>query len=125
MIEDTTNFANSYFFWNLVLDESGLSRWNWRQNSLLTVDRKTETVHHNHEFYAMKHLSATVLPGAQRIAVQNGPLLKTVAFRNPDGSRVLIILNDTEQAISAVLGAPGSAVQFDLPALSMITLTLR
>jgi len=34
LIEDTANFASSYFFWNLVLDESGLSRWNWRQNSL-------------------------------------------------------------------------------------------
>lgn len=125
LIEDTANFANSYFFWNLVLDESGLSRWNWRQNSLLTVDRKTETVIYNPEFYAMKHFSATVLPGAQRIAVQGGPLQKVVAFQNLDGSRVLIILNDTDRAISAVLDADGTPVRLDLPALSMNTFTLR
>ena len=125
MIEDTANFANSYFFWNLVLDESGLSRWNWRQNSLLTVDRKTETVHYNHEFYAMKHFSATVLPGARRIAVQSGPLPKCVAFQNPDGSRVLIILNDTDRTISAVLDASGMPMRLDLPAQSMNTFTLR
>jgi len=125
MIEDTANFANSYFFWNLVLDESGLSRWNWRQNSLLTVDRKTETVHYNHEFYAMKHFSATVLPGARRIAVQSGPLPKCVAFQNPDGSRVLIVLNDTDRTISAVLDASGMPMRLDLPAQSMNTFTLR
>lgn len=125
MIEDTANFANSYFFWNLVLDESGLSRWNWRQNSLLTVDRKTETVHYNHEFYAMKHFSATVHPGARRIAIHNDPFQKAVAFLNPDGSRVLIILNDTDRELSAVLDASGMPVRLAIPAQSMNTFTIR
>jgi glucosylceramidase len=124
LIEDTANFANSYFFWNLVLDESGLSRWNWRQNSLLTVDRKTETVIYNPEFYSMKHFSATVLPGARRIAVHGGPLQKVVAFQNPDGTRVLIILNDTDRDVSVVLDADGTPVRFAVPALSMNTVTL-
>ena len=96
IIENTSRFASSYFFWNMVLDESGLSRWNWRQNSLLTVDRKSETVNYNPEFYAMKHFSATVLPGARRIAVSGGPFKSVVAFQNPDGSKVLIFANDNE-----------------------------
>jgi len=125
LIEDTANFANSYFFWNLVLDESGLSRWNWRQNSLLTVDRKTETVIYNPEFYSMKHFSATVLPGARRIAVQGGPLQKSVAFQNPDGSRVLLILNDVDRTVSVVLDADGTPVRLAVPAQSMNTLLLR
>ncbi len=125
IIEDTANFANSYFFWNLVLDESGLSRWNWRQNSLLTVDRKTETVIYNPEFYAMKHFSAAVQPGARRIAVHGGSLQRVVAFQNPDGSRVLIVLNDTDRPTSAVLDADGAPAQLDLPAQSMNTLVLR
>ncbi len=125
LIEDTAHFANSYFFWNMVLDESGLSRWNWRQNSLLTVDRKTETVRYNPEFFAMKHFSASVLPGAQRIAVSGGPLKDVVAFQNPDGSRVLIIGNATGRDISAILDAGGMPVRLNVPAQSMNTLTLR
>jgi glucosylceramidase len=125
LIEDTTHFANSYFFWNIVLDESGLSRWNWRQNSLLTVDRKTETVRYNPEFYAMKHFSAFVLPGAQRIAVSGGPFKDVVAFQNPDGSRVLIIGNATDQEISTTLDADGTPVRLKIPAQSMNTLMLR
>lgn len=125
IIGSTKHFANSYFFWNMVLDESGLSRWNWKQNSLLTVDRKAETVNYNSEFYAMKHVSATVLPGARRIAVSGGPFEKMAAFQNPDGGKVLLIANDTDKAVSATLEAGGSQVKLDVPAMSMNTVMMR
>lgn len=125
IIENTSHFAGSYFFWNMALDESGLSRWNWRQNSLLTIDRKAETVNYNSEFYSMKHVSTTVLPGAQRIAVSGGPFKKTVAFQNRDGSKVLLILNDTDQVVSATLDTGATPVRLDVPAKSMNTVVLR
>jgi len=124
IVEDTSHFAGSYFFWNLVLDESGLSRWNWKQNSLLTVDRKTETVSYNSEFYAMKHFSATVLPGARRIAVSGGPFEAVVAFANPDGSKVLAFANDTAQTVSATVAVGATALRLDVPAQSMNTVIL-
>ena len=86
IVEDTSNFAGSYFFWNTVLDDRETSSWGWRQNSLLTVDRSTKQVRYNPEFYAMKHFSASVLPGARRIAVSGGPFPQIVAFANPNGS---------------------------------------
>jgi glucosylceramidase len=125
IIENTSNFANSYFFWNLVLDESGLSRWNWRQNSLLTVDRKTEQVIYNPEFYALKHFSATVIPGARRIAVSGGPFKAVVAFRNPDGSKVLAFSNNTDQTVSATVQAGAASLRLDVPANSMNTIVLH
>jgi glucosylceramidase len=125
LIEDTADFANSYFFWNLVLDESGLSRWNWRQNSLLTVDRRSETVIYNPDFYAMKHFSAKVLPGAHRIGTSGGSLKPMVAFQNPDGSRVLVIANNTDHSVPSTLNADGTLVRLELPAQSMNTITLR
>jgi glucosylceramidase len=125
IVENTSNSANSYFFWNMVLDESGLSRWNWRQNSLLTVDRKTETVKYNSEFYAMKHFSATVLPGARRIAVSGGPFKDVVAFQNLDGSKVLAFANKADQVVSATLQAGAASLRMDVPAQSMNTVVLR
>jgi glucosylceramidase len=109
----------------MVLDESGLSRWNWRQNSLLTVDRKSQTVKYNSEFYAMKHFSATVLPGARRIAVSGGPFKEVVAFQNPDGSKVLAFVNKTDQPVSAALAVEATSLRLDVPAQSMNTIVLR
>lgn len=83
LIEDTGDFANSDFFWNIVFDESCLSRWNWRQNSLLTAERKTETATYNPEFYSMKDFSATVVPGAHRIAVNCDHSKRPSRFRTP------------------------------------------
>jgi len=125
IVENTSHFANSYFFWNMVLDESGLSRWNWRQNSLLTVDRKSQTVKYNSEYYAMKHFSATVLPGARRIAVSGGPFKEMVAFENPDGSKVLAFANDTAQTVSATVAVGATSLRIDVPAQSMNTVILR
>jgi glucosylceramidase len=125
IIENTSNFASSYFFWNMVLDESGLSRWNWRQNSLLTVDRKTETVKYNSEFYAMKHFSATVQPGARRIAVSGGPFKDVVAFQNPDGSKVLAFANGGDQTTSATVQVGETACQLDVPPKSINTVILH
>lgn len=125
IVANTSNSASSYFFWNMVLDESGLSRWNWRQNSLLTVDRKTETVTYNSEFYAMKHFSATVKPGARRIAVSGGPFADVVAFQNPDGSKVLAFANVADQAVAVTVQVGETPVQLDVPAKSINTVMLR
>lgn len=125
IVENTSHFANSYFFWNMVLDESGLSRWNWRQNSLLTVDRKSQTVKYNSEFYAMKHFSAMVMPGARRIAVSGGPFKDMVAFQNPDGSKVLAFANGGDQTVSAAVQVGETPVQLDVPAKSINTVVIR
>jgi glucosylceramidase len=124
IIDDTNHFAGSYFFWNMILNESGRSTWNWRQNSLLTVDRKSGTVTRNPEYYAMSHFSANVPPGAKRIAVTGGPFKNVVAFLTPAGSKVLLFLNDTPQPISATLQSGLSTIALPVPARSMNTLII-
>src|SRR4030042_2256456 len=61
------NGANSYMYWNMVLDETGKSHWGWKQNSLITVNSLTSEVTLNPEYYLLRHLSYFVLPGARRI----------------------------------------------------------
>jgi len=123
IIEDTRNYAGGYFFWNMVLNETGRSTWNWRQNSLITVDRTAHKVIYNPEFYALKQVSAAVSPGAKRVAVSGGPFKYTVAFLNPAGSEVLVFENDAARPVTAEIEAAGARWRVEAPARSMNTVT--
>ncbi len=61
------NGISAYMYWNMVLDETGKSRWGWKQNSLITVDTKTRNFRYNPEYYLFKQLSHTVKPGAVKL----------------------------------------------------------
>jgi glucosylceramidase len=124
ILEDTDHFAGSYFYWNLILNESGRSTWNWRQNSLLTIDRKKDSVIVNPEYYSMKHFSANVLPGARRIAVSGGPFKNTVAFVNPAGSEEVLFENSSANPVTVSLDTGGTVVSLKVPERSMNTVTI-
>jgi glucosylceramidase len=118
------HFSNSYFFWNIALNEESKSTWGWRQNSLLTVNRGTKQVRYNPEFYSMKHFSANVLPGAKRIAVSGGPFPLIAAFLNPSGEKVLEFENDSEKTMTATIESGGRFYPLQVPAKSMNTVTI-
>ncbi|MBL4561404.1 MAG: hypothetical protein JKX79_10520, partial [Labilibaculum sp.] len=58
------NGTNAYLYWNTSLLKGGISRWGWKQNSLISVDVENKTYTWNPEFYLMKHFSHYILPGA-------------------------------------------------------------
>lgn len=81
--------ANTY--WNMVLKDGGLSTWGWRQNSLFTVN--DGEVIRNLEYYCVKHFSHFVKKGA-RILNTTGPHTScSAAFKNTDGSIVVVTIN--------------------------------
>jgi O-glycosyl hydrolase len=73
----------------------------------------------------MKHFSATVQPGARRIAVSGGPFKDVVAFQNPDGSKVLAFANGGDQTTSATVQVGETACQLDVPPKSINTVILH
>ena len=46
--------ANSYMQWNMVLDQTGLSHWNWKQCAMISVDTAGKTVTYNPQFHSCK-----------------------------------------------------------------------
>jgi glucosylceramidase len=124
ILDDTDHFAGGYFYWNMILNEGGRSTWNWRQNSLLTIDRKADTVILNPEYYSMKHFSSMVLPGAHRIAVSGGPFKNAVAFVNPSGSEEVEFENAAAQPVTACIDAGDQVINMTVPARSMNTVSL-
>jgi glucosylceramidase len=87
------NGANSYMYWNMVLNETGKSQWGWKQNSMITIDSNTKQVTYNPEFYLMKHFSYFIKPGAYKLETSDDNCL---AFKNPD-SIIIIYYNSGEK----------------------------
>lgn len=91
------NGANSYMYWNMVLDETGKSQWGWKQNSMISIDSKTKSIKYNPEFYLMKHLSAFVAPGSVKLAA-TGDTENSLIFYNKEERKVVILTyNDAEE----------------------------
>ncbi len=102
IIGSTDHWARGVLMWNLALDENhgphagGCSDC----RGVVTVDSRTGTVERNQEYYAFGHASRFVRPGARRISSLEPEGLQGVAFVNPDGERVLIVLNDAVTPVS-------------------------
>lgn len=117
--------ANAYTYWNLALDEGGVSRWGWAQNSLVVVDPETNGYRYTHEFFVMKHLAHHVQAGATRIdAFSWTGHENQLAFENPDGSIVIVMQNDLADEMPVTIALDGAAFDVVLPADSFSTIRI-
>lgn len=117
------NGMNYYMYWNMVLDPSGRSTWDWVQNMLISVDKTTKAVVYYPEFYIMKHLSHFVLPGAYRLKTSGGN--DHLAFVNPDGTTVIILVNTADADKTMKVAVADKTVEVNVKAKSFNTLTWK
>lgn len=127
IIESTQNWAKAVVLWGLALDEkSGPYTGGCNTcRGLITIDRTatppklTYTV----DYYAIGHASRFVRPGAVRIASIKpcGDELKNVAFQNPNGTIVLLVLNNAKAAAEFSVGWHDRHFAASLPAGSVGT----
>jgi glucosylceramidase len=124
IVDTTRHWARGVLFWNLALDENrgphaggcGTCR------GVVTIDSRSGAVTRTDDYYVLAHASRFVRPGAWRVGSSEGQDdVDNVAFLNPDGSLVLIVVNSaaTERRFSAEAG--GLAFAYALPAKSMAT----
>ncbi|MGQ1784851.1 MULTISPECIES: glycoside hydrolase family 30 protein [unclassified Saccharicrinis] len=109
-LEEIAGYINAgctaFTYWNMILNETTESGWEWTQNSLINIDRKTGEITYNPDYNALYIISKFVKPGDVRIAcVQRGkePL---IAVKSPDGSIKVIFQNTHAQdkSFEVVLG---------------------
>ena len=120
MIQDFNHYTEAFIDWNLFLDENGGP--NHAHNycdAPIICDTKRDSVHLNSSFYAIKHFSKHVKPGAMRIAsgVSTDVIMHS-AYRNPDGSTAIVLFNDSDT--DHIIDVDGTHIH--LPAESMMTL---
>lgn len=58
----------NFCYWNMILNETTKSGWDWSQNSLININREDKTVTYNPDYAAMCLFSKFIKPGVQRIA---------------------------------------------------------
>lgn len=119
------NGCTCYTYWNMVLNETTLSTWDWKQNSMINVDRTTGNIRYNYEYYVMKHFSSCIQPGAKRIRSVGGFGGRLLAFKNPDGSLVCVISNPTATAKEIVISTGTSSLQLNLEPDSIYSIILE
>ena len=90
------NGTSAYFYWNISLEEGGISRWGWAQNSLVTVNKDGKSYRYTPEYFVMKHVSHYVQPGAFKLAA-DGDAKELLAFVNPDQSIVVVASNESAE----------------------------
>lgn len=117
--------CRNYSYWNIVLNETGFSTWNWRQNSLISIDREKKEVIYNYEYYIMKHFSKFIKPGAYRIETFGDYEGTKIAFQNADGSIVCLVSNFSKKDKIVKLNICGKMLKIKLESDSIYTFKIN
>lgn len=109
--------------WNMMLDEEGKSidaESPWPQNAAIVVNKNTKEVIYTPMFYAFKHFTYFVEPGAKYIK-SSSIRADVISFLNPDGEVVIVIQNDTENPKNLSITTGEYRFNVTVPAMSWST----
>ncbi len=120
VIGATRNWAKSVVLWNLALDQDHQPYLGGCTNcrGLITVNHAAQPsqVVPTVDYTALAHASKFVAPGAYRVesnSFDQGSL-EDVAFRNPDGSLVLLVLNGSGASVTFNIAWAGKFASYKL-----------
>jgi len=126
MIHDFNNGMTGFTDWNILLDETGGPNHvgNFCFAPLIGNTKTGELIYTN-EYYYIGHFSKFIQPGAKRITCSaSRSQLLTTAFLNPDGKKVVIVMNPTGSSIPFYLWINGKAAKLTSLKHSMATIVL-
>lgn len=124
IIGDFNAGANAFIDWNMILDEEGGPNHvgNFCDAPVM-CDPETGKIDVRLSYSYLGHFSRFVRPGARRMLVSKYHRnLECVGFLNPDGERVVILLNASNHPISYFVSENGTSVAFTQEAHSIQTL---
>lgn len=95
IIGATRNWSRNVLEWNLAADPNYNPHTAGGCSTCLGGITIAPAITRNVAYYIIAHASKFVRPGSVRIASSVNPDLPNVAFKNPSGKKVLIVLNKT------------------------------
>jgi len=93
IIGATRNWSRNVLEWNLASDPNYQPHTPGGCSNCMGALTIGNTVSRNVSYYIIAHAAKFVRPGSVRIASTQTATLQTVAFKNPEGKKVLIVLN--------------------------------
>ncbi|XP_066942035.1 lysosomal acid glucosylceramidase-like [Macrobrachium rosenbergii] len=99
ILEDVNHWVAGWTEWNLAVNMEGGPNWaNMSADGPIIVNPEKDEFYKNPMFYGLGHFSKFVKQGAVRLELTSDDphSLESAAFRNEDGTRVVIILNRSE-----------------------------
>ena len=127
MIGATRNWAKSVVLWNLALDQDHKPFLGGCTNcrGVITVNHASQPskIEPTVDYTALAHASKFVVPGAYRVESNTfgEGSLEDVAFRNPDGTLVLLVLNTGGSIAHFNIGWAGKYAVYELPGGAVAT----
>lgn len=127
MIHDFNNGMTGFTDWNILLDETGGP--NHVKNFCFApvhADTRTGELIYTNAYYYIGHFSKFIQEGAKRIsAAASRSQLLTTAFKNPDGSITVVVMNQTGKPTTYLLWINGKAAETAAPKHSISTIVIK
>ena len=127
MIGNFSNFMAASVEWNLIVDLQGGPYHN-RTGGVkapVYVDENEKKFILGPLYYTVGHFSKFIKRNAVRIGSSTyNDAVKAVAFSNPDGEIVVVVLNTTERNFTPKIRLNNCTADFELPAKSLQTLVI-
>ena len=140
LIASLRNWASTVMLWNIALEPGGgpvQQEGCKRCTGVVTVDGSTGAVAYGRDYHQLGQASSFIRPGARRIASNtfvtynsaaedHGPNyasagLDNVALVNPDGSKVMLVFNNSSRSQRFSVSARGRSFTHRLPAQAVVT----
>ena len=109
IINDLNRWCVGWVDWNMILDETGGPNHVGNFCSApIIANTKTGSLNYQSSYFYIGHFARFIRPGAKRIFCNiSCKNLETTAFKNPDGSIAIVVLNRTDKDIDFVLSFGG------------------
>ena len=142
IIGDFNNFTAAFCDWNLLLSEKGGPFHNRNAETVacggvvfedksagchapVLFDTENQQLVFTPIYYYIGHFSKYVQVGAKRVATTKYcEPIDTVAFKNPDGSIVLVVMNTFDQTLPIVIRHKGICTMVELESHAIATILL-
>lgn len=113
MIHDFNNGSVGFTDWNILLDEKGGPN-HVGNFCFAPIHGNTQTgeLIYTNEYYYIGHFSKFIKPGAKRIvSAASRSMLQTTAFKNPDGTVAVVVMNLSDAKTQYFLWINGKAAE--------------
>ncbi|WP_281613404.1 hypothetical protein [Flammeovirga sp. SubArs3] len=125
-LEEVAQYINSgvsnFCYWNMILNETTESGWEWPQNSLINIDRETKAIQYNPDYNAMYIISHFIKPGDVRIASNSQKPMITV--KDQDGNIKILIQNTDNNDSTFRIHLQGETKKITLPKQSITAIVI-